>query len=98
VLGNDIAGRGRPGLNSWVSGFSVAANLVLNFALDRRYGLNGAAWSSTVSYSAYFLMMLVLYCKIAKVSPRAVLVPTGSDMGGYRRAAGRLAKRLSAQA
>ena len=58
VLSNDIAGRGRPILNAYGGLAAVATNVALNLLWIPRYGIVGAAWASTVSYSVSFLMAL----------------------------------------
>ena len=58
VLSNDIAGRGRLILNAYGGLAAVATNVVLNLLWIPRYGIVGAAWASTVSYSVSFLMAL----------------------------------------
>jgi O-antigen/teichoic acid export membrane protein len=95
VLGNDIAARGRPLVNSLIAGLSVALNLGLNLVLIPRYGISGAAWASSVSYSLLFVLTVAFYCRIAKVSVRAVLVPTRKDGEAYLRLFGRLLRRLA---
>ena len=96
VMSNDIAARGRPGINSTLSGISVVINIGLNLVLIPRYGFTGAAWASTISYSAFFFLMLALFCRVARVPVRAATIPTRSDMYGYRRSLGRLIASLKA--
>jgi O-antigen/teichoic acid export membrane protein len=97
VLGNDIAARGRPIINSYIAGMSVAANLGINLVLIPRYGITGAAWASSVSYSALFLATVAVYCRIARTSVRSVLIPSRADAVAYYRLARRLLKREVAQ-
>lgn len=97
VLGNDIAARGRPIVNSYVAGISVAVNLGLNLVLIPRYGINGAAWASTVSYSLVYFVTVAIYCRIARTSVRSVLVPSREDATAYLRLLRRLLKRPLAQ-
>jgi len=97
VLENDIAARGRPIINSYLTGTSVVLNLGLNLILIPRHGIAGAAWASTISYSVLFAATLVVYCKIADVSVRTVIVPTRSDAAAYFRLARRLLSRPAAQ-
>jgi O-antigen/teichoic acid export membrane protein len=83
VLGNDLAARGRPLVNSGIAGASVACNIALNLVLIPRYGINGAAWASTASYSVLFATTLFIYRRVAGVPVRAVLVPTRADGPAY---------------
>lgn len=95
VLGNDIAGRGRPLVNSVVAGASVICNIALNVVLIPRYGIDGAAWASTGSYSLLFLATVGAYRRISDVPLRALVVPAHGDGARYirllKRDAGQLA-------
>jgi Na+-driven multidrug efflux pump len=92
VLSNDIAARGRPGLNSWIAGMSVVVNLGINLALVPRFGINGAAWASTISYSLLFAATVAVYCRISRTSVRSVIVPSREDAAAYYRLVRRLLK------
>lgn len=93
VLGNDIAARGRPLVNSVIAAVSVAFNIGLNVVLIPRYGIKGAAWASTGSYSLVFLAMAVVYRKVTGVPLRALIVPTREDGARYVRLVKRIARR-----
>lgn len=97
VLGNDIAARGRPIINSYLTGVSVALNLGLNLILIPRHGIVGAGWASTISYSTLFMATLAAYCRIAAVPIRTVIIPTREDASAYFRLARRLLARPAAQ-
>jgi O-antigen/teichoic acid export membrane protein len=85
VLGNDIAARGRPLTNSVIAAISVAANIVLNLILIPDHGIDGAAWASTASYSLLFATTVAVYCRLADVPLRAILVPSREDGKAYLR-------------
>lgn len=51
ILANDIAARGRPELNLYVSILTVTTNVVANIILIPSMGITGAAISTTLSYS-----------------------------------------------
>lgn len=93
VLGNDIAARGRPLVNSVVASASVVCNIALNVVLIPRYGINGAAWASTASYASVFVATAVVYRRMANVPLRALVVPTREDGRRYVRLVKRLAGR-----
>jgi O-antigen/teichoic acid export membrane protein len=85
VLGNDIAGRGRPLVNSVVAGASVVSNIALNVALIPRYGIDGAAWASTGSYSLIFLATAAIYRRVTGVPLSTLVVPAREDGARYLR-------------
>lgn len=83
VLANDIAGRGRPGLNIYIGIAAVTTNVILNLLWIPRYGIVGAAWASTVSYTVSFLMVLFLYCRLSGNHWTKVLLPQRGDWAIY---------------
>ena len=95
VLANDIAGRGRVMLNNYAVSGVVVTNVVLNILWIPRYGIAGAAWASTVSYSLGLLIMLFFYCRLSSNHWTKILLPQPGDWAIYRRvrvALGRWAK------
>jgi O-antigen/teichoic acid export membrane protein len=95
VVTNDIAGRGRPLVNSVVAAGSVVCNVVLNVVLIPRDGINGAAWASTGSYTLLFLATIAVYRNITGVPLRTLVVPTREDGARYARLFKRLAGHAS---
>jgi O-antigen/teichoic acid export membrane protein len=97
ILGNDIAARGRPLVNSVVAAINVVCNIGLNVVLIPRYGIDGAAWASTASYSLLFGATAAVYRRIAQVPLRVLVVPSREDGARYvrlvKRAAGRATDR-----
>jgi O-antigen/teichoic acid export membrane protein len=85
VLGNDLAARGRPLTNSVLAAISVAVNIALNIFLIPRYGIDGAAWASTASYSVLFAITVAVYCQVARVTLSDLLVPSRADGAAYVR-------------
>jgi len=85
VLANDIAGRGRPMLNTYTSALTLATNIALNIAWIPRHGITGAAWASTVSYSVLFLSALFFYCRLSGNSWTKILLPQRGDWALYWR-------------
>jgi len=86
VLANDIAGRGFPGLNIYTGLAAVATNVVLNLLWIPRYGIVGAAWASTVSYTVSFFSNLFFYCRLSRNSWSEVVLPQRGDWALYLRA------------
>jgi len=90
VLSNDIAGRGFPGLNIYTGLAAVATNIVLNLLWIPRYGIVGAAWASTASYTVSFLSALFFYCWLSGNRWIKVVFPQPGDWMIYRRAMSKL--------
>lgn len=61
VLANDIASRGRPELNMYVSAVNVVCNVVGNLLLIPLYGLAGAAMATTMAYFLTLALTLLIY-------------------------------------
>ena len=85
VLANDISGRGRPILNTYRGIITVVTNVVLNLLWIPRYGIVGAAWASTVSYTVSFLGALYFYCRLSGNPWTKILLPQPGDLAIYRR-------------
>ena len=90
VLGEDIAGRGQPILNTYRAAITVGTNIALNLLWIPRYGITGAAWASTVSYIVSFLSALFFYCRLSGNSWPNVIFPQRGDWGVYWRTAASL--------
>ncbi len=65
ILANDLYGRGRPEINIYINAFAAVANIVLNVILIPRLGIVGAAWATSVSYTAAFIVAVVAYTRIS---------------------------------
>jgi len=90
VLGNDIAGRGRPMLNTYVVAVALIVNVLLNVVLIPRYEIAGAAWASSISYSLILIARLFLYCRISGNPWTKVLFPQRGDWALYWKTAASL--------
>lgn len=80
ILSNDLAGRGKPELNMYVSFFNVGFNVLLNLLLIPRYGVKGAAIASTVTYTMSFLIKVIIFKKVTKQRIRNFLVLKKEDL------------------
>jgi len=98
VLTNDIAGRGFPILNTYVSGVSLITNVVLNIVWIPRYGIVGAAWASTVSYLLVLCGRIFFYCRLTGNSWTKVIFPQRGDWALYRQTAKALFKWVNGKA
>lgn len=83
VLANDLAGRGYVKANSAVAFATMVVNVSLNFILIPRFGVVGAAWSSTITYSLTMIATVALYCKYSGESWSRLFLPGREDVGTY---------------
>jgi O-antigen/teichoic acid export membrane protein len=97
ILANDIAGRGRPLLNTYVGGIGLIIQVLLNLAWIPRFGATGAAWATTISYGLTSAAWLWLYMRLSGNSLTTVVVPQPSDWHLYRQLARLAWSRLRGQ-
>ena len=83
VLGNEMAGRGKPVWNTVVAAISVAVNIPMNLWLIPRMGISGAALASTVSYSVCGAAMLVAFVRTSGNSWLATVLVKPEDIRIY---------------
>lgn len=67
ILSNDLAGRGKPEVNMYVSFFNVGINILLNLILVPKYGAVGAAISSSFTYILSFIIKVWVYKQVTKL-------------------------------
>jgi O-antigen/teichoic acid export membrane protein len=97
ILANDIAGRGRPLLNTCVGGIGLVAEVLLNLAWIPRFGATGSAWATTISYGLSSALWLWVYVRLSGNSLTAVVLPQTSDWHLYRQLASLAWSRLRGQ-
>jgi len=85
-LATDLAGRGRPMLNTYISLVTLATNVVLNILLIPRYRIIGAAWASTVSYCVTFALRVIVYSRVSKAAWHSVLLLRRGDFATFAEA------------
>jgi len=85
IVSNDISGRGHPGVNTVLSGVSLLINLTANLLLIPRWGVLGAAWASSISYTLDALMKTSAYSHIAKVPWWDIFILHRSDFYVWRK-------------
>lgn len=87
ILANDIAGRGKPLLNTYVGATGVVIQVGLNLAWIPIFGPVGAAWATTISYGITLAVRLWMYMRLSGNSLVTVIVPHSSDWLLYRQLA-----------
>lgn len=84
VLVHDLMARGRPMLVSYTAGTSLVLNIILNIIWIPIWGITGAAWATTVSYSAMFIITVFIYGKISGNKIKDIILPQKSDFQYYK--------------
>lgn len=79
VLNNRFAGIGKPHITLFIFIPVAILNILLNLWLIPLYGGMGAAWASTVSYSAGGITVLFVYSRLTKSSVLRILSFHASD-------------------
>jgi O-antigen/teichoic acid export membrane protein len=80
IIGNDFSGRGLVVTNGIVSAIALGLNIALNVILIPRMGINGAALSSTITYSIATILLIGLFSRHAKVSWTRLVFPENGDI------------------
>jgi len=84
VLAGDFIGRGRPVWNAQASGVTVAVNILAGLALIPRWAETGAAWASTIAYTAGALVMILRFRRTTRLGWSALLRPKLADFSPRR--------------
>lgn len=63
-----------------LSSAMVVVNIAVNIAVIPRFGGEGAAFASSVTYSIYSLIILLMTCSNTGLSMHALLIPRASDV------------------
>ena len=84
VLASDLGGRGLLLYNTISSLVGLIATVALDLLLIPRWGINGAAVASSISYALTTLLVLGLYIHVSGNNIRDVLIPKRSDWRVYR--------------
>ena len=79
VLNMDLAGKGKPWIAIKAMLPSLVLNIVLNYLVDAKYGANGAAIASTVSYSVSALLFIHFYSKAVQIPIKQILKFSSAD-------------------
>ena len=85
VLSRYIVGRGRPGMGTLILVAGLATNIVVNLLLIPRFGINGAAAGSSISYGLTAGLTLVVFRRLSGRGVVETLVVRRSDLVALRR-------------
>jgi len=80
ILHADLAGRGYPLYALWVSIAPLIVNIGMNFFMIRLYGAEGAAISSSISYTLAGILFLRVYSKKEGITIRSIFALRLTDV------------------
>jgi O-antigen/teichoic acid export membrane protein len=80
VWANDIAARGLPEINMYISFLTLVINVSCNLFLIPRFGLEGAAMATTISYIVCAVSTLTVYIRLTSNSWASVLFVNMADI------------------
>jgi len=80
ILSRYIVGRGRPGIGTFVLVAGLLLNIAANLILVPRYGINGAAASSSISYGLTALLTLAVFRRLSGRGIAETLIIRRSDL------------------
>jgi len=84
IISNDLAGRGKPIVNTYIGAFSVTFNIILNILLIPKIGIRGSAWASAITYTTTSLLVIFIYSKISGNRIRNIIFIKKSDFRFYK--------------
>lgn len=79
VLANDIAGRGKPMINTLIAGAALLVNTLVNFLLLPVIGLIGAAVAASISYTLLAGLTVLAYARLSNMSTKYIIRPSPLD-------------------
>ena len=84
ILASDLNGRGKPLLNSYITGISVIINIILNIIFIPKFGINGAAWATAISYTIVLIITIIVYSRISGNRIVDIIFIKKSDLRYYK--------------
>ncbi len=79
MFATDLFSRGKPHYAMWISILSLVLNISFNLYMIPKWGMNGAAIASSLSYTFSFLCFLYFYVKVSGERSRDIFLPKMSD-------------------
>jgi len=80
LLTSYVVGRGSPKVNNYAMGIAFVANLVANLWMIPRFGIQGAALASTLSYSLATIYIVWSYRRLSGATLAEIVWPRRSDL------------------
>ncbi|MBU0993298.1 MAG: oligosaccharide flippase family protein [Proteobacteria bacterium] len=79
ILRLDLLGKNMPGTLSLISGTGVLMNILLNMIFIPKFGIEGAAISSSIAYSFCAIILQMLYTRLTGIPPLQTLLINKND-------------------
>ncbi|MBE0417798.1 MAG: flippase [Coriobacteriia bacterium] len=79
IVANDFAARGHPEWNSMLSAAILVVNIAANIVLIPRYGINGAAIATTISYAFNMVTKTIIYSRVSNSPWHVQIIPRRED-------------------
>lgn len=89
-LNRYFIGKGMVGKTNYIYGFSIIINIALNFLLIPKFGIAGAAMSTTITYSAASIVMALVFVTNTKIGLTKLVLLERSDWLRYREFASKI--------
>lgn len=83
VLSNELSGRGMPIVGAIAGIISLVLNILINIIVIPKWGINGAAFASTISYCAAAITVLYFFVKVSHNRLIDIIVIKFSDLRIY---------------
>ena len=80
VLGNSVAGYGKPELNIIPTALGLSVNTVLGFTMIPIFGIIGAAIATSVSLTIQGIAVTIIFCRHTNTPIYKLVVPTAQDI------------------
>lgn len=75
---------GKPKIPLIISALSMAINIIICFLLIPRIGMAGGAWATTISYLIAISLLILIFCKKAKISFGELFSISEDDIADYK--------------
>lgn len=85
ILSQDLAGRGKPEMSMYTSIVTIVLNIILNIIFIPKYGLAGAAFSTSVSYSMAFFIKVIIFNRLTNQKFSSILIMNRQDFALYQK-------------
>jgi O-antigen/teichoic acid export membrane protein len=84
IIASDMIAEGYPVEYSLTAMISLITIIILDLLLIPRYGIDGAAFATTIAYSAATVSIIFFYTRLTKVHFISLFVPSRMDLSFYR--------------